>query len=204
MSQYKTFTYYLILLILLAGLGYVSWYIYTHEQPKVDLGSSLPLFEISDYRLIRYDKVSGNRLYTIESPYMHHFDDARGSFLITPLLTHYVTPSESNVNPTLSPSIMDWTAQSKEAIITNDSSLITMNENVVLNRKDLKTDEITTLKTSQLFIHDKGEVVKSDQFVTIRTYPNNILEGIGLLGYPNIGQFNLLDNIESYYETKKK
>lgn len=172
-------------------LGYISMNLYRENNAEEVQKSPYPLFVVKDYDLVRFNE-KGQKIYDIEGPEMRHFDDERGSTLDAPFLTHFTIEG-----------LRDWTARSDVALVNEDQSLITMNDNVVLtkfNKEDAKT---TILNTSQLFVHDKGEKVTNEVWTKIHTYPNNTIEGIGLEGYPKIGQFNLLKDVKSYYETIK-
>lgn len=172
-------------------LGYVSMNLYRENNTEEVQKSPYPLFVVKGYDLVRFNE-NGQKIYEIEGPEMRHFDDERGSTLDDPFLTHFTLEDQR-----------DWTARSDIALVNEDQSLITMNDNVVLTKFDKKDAKTTILNTSQLFVHDKGEKVTNDVWTKIRTYPNNTIEGIGLDGYPKIGQFNLLKDVKSYYETIK-
>jgi LPS export ABC transporter protein LptC len=172
-------------------LGYVSMNLYRENNTEEVQKSPYPLFVVKGYDLVRFNE-NGQKIYEIEGPEMRHFDDERGSTLDDPFLTHFTLEDQR-----------DWTARSDVALVNEDQSLITMNVNVVLTKFDKKDAKTTILNTSQLFVHDKGEKVTNDVWTKIRTYPNNTIEGIGLDGYPKIGQFNLLKDVKSYYETIK-
>ena len=172
-------------------LGYVSMNLYRENNTEEVQKSPYPLFVVKGYDLVRFNE-NGQKIYEIEGPEMRHFDDERGSTLDDPFLTHFTLEDQR-----------DWTARSDIALVNEDQSLITMNDSVVLTKFDKKDAKTTILNTSQLFVHDKGERVTNDVWTKIRTYPNNTIEGIGLDGYPKIGQFNLLKDVKSYYETIK-
>lgn len=172
-------------------LGYVSMNLYRENNTEEVQKSPYPLFVVKGYDLVRFNE-NGQKIYEIEGPEMRHFDDERGSTLDDPFLTHFTLEDQR-----------DWTARSDIALVNEDQSLITMNDNVVLTKFDKKDAKTTILNTSQLFVHDKGEKVTNGVWTKIRTYPNNTIEGIGLDGYPKIGQFNLLKDVKSYYETIK-
>ncbi|WP_233145240.1 LPS export ABC transporter periplasmic protein LptC [Wohlfahrtiimonas populi] len=181
----------LFFIIVIGILGYVSMNLYRENNTEEVQKSPYPLFVVKDYDLVRFNE-NGQKIYEIEGPEMRHFDDERGSTLDDPFLTHFTLEDQR-----------DWTARSDIALVNEDQSLITMNDNVVLTKFDKKDAKTTILNTSQLFVHDKGEKVTNDVWTKIRTYPNNTIEGIGLDGYPKIGQFNLLKDVKSYYETIK-
>lgn len=181
----------LFFIIVIGVLGYVSMNLYRENNTEEAQKSPHPLFVVKGYDLVRFNE-NGQKIYEIEGPEMRHFDDERGSTLDDPFLTHFTLEDQR-----------DWTARSDIALVNEDQSLITMNDNVVLTKFDKKDAKTTILNTSQLFVHDKGEKVTNDVWTKIRTYPNNTIEGIGLDGYPKIGQFNLLKDVKSYYETIK-
>lgn len=181
----------LFFIIVIGILGYVSMNLYRENNTEEVQKSPYPLFVVKGYDLVRFNE-NGQKIYEIEGPEMRHFDDERGSTLDDPFLTHFTLEDQR-----------DWTARSDIALVNEDQSLITMNDNVVLTKFDKKDAKTTILNTSQLFVHDKGEKVTNDVWTKIRTYPNNTIEGIGLDGYPKIGQFNLLKDVKSYYETIK-
>ena len=178
-------------IVVIGVLGYVSMNLYRENNTEEAQNSPYPLFVVKGYDLVRFNE-NGQKTYEIEGPEMRHFDDDRGSTLDDPFLTHFTLEDQR-----------DWTARSDVALVNEDQSLITMNDNVVLTKFDKKDAKTTILNTSQLFVHDKGEKVTNDVWTKIRTYPNNTIEGIGLDGYPKIGQFNLLKDVKSYYETIK-
>jgi len=181
----------LFFIVVIGVLGYVSMNLYRENNTEEAQKSPHPLFVVKGYDLVRFNE-NGQKIYEIEGHEMRHFDDERGSTLDDPFLTHFTLEDQR-----------DWTARSDVALVNEDQSLITMNDNVVLTKFDKKDAKTTILNTSQLFVHDKGEKVTNDVWTKIRTYPNNTIEGIGLDGYPKIGQFNLLKDVESYYETIK-
>ncbi len=181
----------LFFIIVIGVLGYVSMNLYRENNTEEAQKSPHPLFVVKGYDLVRFNE-NGQKIYEIEGPEMRHFDDERGSTLDDPFLTHFTLEDQR-----------DWTARSDIALVNEDQSLITMNDNVVLTKFDKKDAKTTILNTSQLLVHDKGEKVTNDVWTKIRTYPNNTIEGIGLDGYPKIGQFNLLKDVKSYYETIK-
>lgn len=181
----------LFFIVVIGVLGYVSMNLYRENNVEEVQKSPYPLFVVKGYDLVRFNE-NGQKIYEIEGPEMRHFGDERGSNLDNPFLTHFTIKDQR-----------DWTARSNVALVNEDQSLITMNEDVVLTKFDKENAKTTILNTSQLFIHDKGEKVTNDVWTKIRTYPNNTIEGIGLDGYPKIGQFNLLKDVESYYETIK-
>ena len=178
-------------IVVIGVLGYVSMNLYRENNTEEAQNSPYPLFVVKGYDLVRFNE-NGQKTYEIEGPEMRHFDDDRGSTLDDPFLTHFTLEDQR-----------DWTARSDVALVNEDQSLITMNDNVVLTKFDKKDAKTTILNTSQLFVHDKGEKVTNDVWTKIHTYPNNTIEGIGLDGYPKIGQFNLLKDVKSYYETIK-
>lgn len=181
----------LFFIIVIGILGYVSMNLYRENNTEEVQKSPYPLFVVKGYDLVRFNE-NGQKIYEIEGPEMRHFDDERGSTLDDPFLTHFTLEDQR-----------DWTARSDIALVNEDQSLITMNDNVVLTKFDKKDAKTTILNTSQLFVHDKGEKVTNDVWTKIRTYPNNTIEGVGLDGYPKVGQFNLLKDVKSYYETIK-
>ncbi|MGL4673312.1 MAG: LPS export ABC transporter periplasmic protein LptC [Wohlfahrtiimonas sp.] len=181
----------LFFIIVIGVLGYVSMNLYRENNVEEVQKSPYPLFVVKGYDLVRFNE-NGQKIYEIEGSEMRHFGDERGSNLDNPFLTHFTIKDQR-----------DWTARSNVALVNEDQSLITMNEDVVLTKFDKENAKTTILNTSQLLIHDKGEKVTNDVWTKIRTYPNNTIEGIGLDGYPKIGQFNLLKDVESYYETIK-
>lgn len=187
----KQFVLNLFFIAAIGALGYVSMNLYRENNTEEVQKSPYPLFVVKGYDLVRFNE-KGQKIYTIEGPEMRHFDDERGSTLQDPFLTHFTIEDRR-----------DWTARSDVALVNEDQSLITMNDNVVLTKFDQNDAKTTILNTSQLFVHDKGEKVTNDVWTKIRTYPNNTIEGIGLEGYPKIGQFNLLKDVKSYYETIK-
>lgn len=187
----KQFLQNLFFITVIGILGYVSMNLYRENNTEEVQKSPYPLFVVKGYDLVRFNE-NGQKIYEIEGPEMRHFDDERGSTLDDPFLTHFTLEDQR-----------DWTARSDIALVNEDQSLITMNDNVVLTKFDKKDAKTTILNTSQLFVHDKGEKVTNDVWTKIRTYPNNTIEGIGLDGYPKIGQFNLLKDVKSYYETIK-
>lgn len=178
-----------LFIIAIGVLGYISMTLYSDNNPQEAQKSPYPLFEIKDYDLVRFNE-KGEKVYQIVGPEMEHFDDDRGSILHYPFLTHF----------TLTGGI-DWTARSNVADISEDQSLIIMNDDVVLIKYDEGHVKNTQLNTSQLFVHDKGDKVTNDVWTKIRTYPKNTIDGIGLIGFPKIGQFNLQKDVKSYYET---
>lgn len=181
-----------LFIVAIGILGYFSMKLYKENNPVEAVKKSpYPLFEIKDYDVVRFDP-NGERSYTIVGPHMVHFDDDRGSTLDEPFLTHYTLTQEK-----------DWTARSNEALINEDQSLIIMNDDVVLTKFDKDLKKTTILKTSQLFVHNKGEKVTNDVWTKIYTFPNNTIEGIGLIGFPKAGKFDLLKDVTSYYETIK-
>ncbi len=190
--QFKPLIQNVILIIILLILGYTAFILQKDNTPILQTESPFPLFTIKEYDLHRFDK-DGNLIYDISGPAMSHFDNSKGTILSSPILSHYEIENKG---------IVDWTVQSDQAIISQDQNLITLDGNVILTSFDAKTRDPTILKSSQLFVHDKGEKVTNDQFTKIYTYPNNTIEGIGVLGFPNIGKFNLLKDIKSYYETQ--
>ncbi|GAA5093592.1 LPS export ABC transporter periplasmic protein LptC [Wohlfahrtiimonas larvae] len=181
----------LFFIVAIGILGYISMNLYRENNVEEVKKSPYPLFVVKGYDLVRFNE-NGQKIYSIEGPEMHHFDDDRGSTLSNPFLTHFTITDRR-----------DWTARSDIALVNEDQSLITMNDNVVLTKFNQEDEKTTILNTSQLFVHDKGEKVTNDVWTKIRTYPNNTIEGISLEGYPQIGQFNLLQDVKSYYETIK-
>lgn len=185
----KSFLQNAFFVVAIGGLAYVSMTLYNENNALTSEKSPFPLFEIKGYDLVRFD-AKGDRIYTIKGPELEHYDDDRGSTLQHPFLTHFTDQGG-----------IDWTASSNEAIVNEDHSLITMNEDVVLTKYNAENAKTTVLNTSQLYVHNKGEKVTNNVWTKIRSYPNNTIEGIGLIGYPNLGQFNLLKDVHSYYET---
>lgn len=180
-----------VFIIAIGVLGYFSITLYQENNMVEVQESPYPLFVVKEYDLIRFNE-SGQKVYRIEGPEMHHFDDNRGSAFQSPFITHFTLDQDR-----------DWTARSNQGLINDDQTLIIMNDDVVLTKYNSEDVKTTVLKTSQLFIHDKGEKVTNDVWTKILTYPNNTIEGIGLEGYPKIGQFNLQKDVKSYYETIK-
>lgn len=181
----------LFFVVAIGVLGYISMNLYNDNNPQNAQKSPYPLFEIKDYDLIRFNE-KGEKIYQIVGPEMEHYDDDRGSILQSPFLTHFTLQSG-----------IDWTARSDIADINEDQSLVIMNDDVVLIKYDEENSKDTILNTSQLFVHDKGEKVTNDVWTKIRTYPKNTIDGIGLIGFPKVGQFNLQKDVKSYYETIK-
>ena len=182
-----------IFIIIIGVLGYISLTLYKDNNSEEESSvSPYPLFIVKDYDLVRFDE-NGKKAYSMIGPEMEHYDDERGSKFDDPFLTHYTEEG-----------LKDWTAKSDSAKSNSDQSLIVMNDDVVLTKFDKDNAETTTiLNTSQLFVHNKGEKVTNDVWTKIRNYPNNTIEGIGLLGFPKTGQFNLSKDVKSYYETIK-
>ncbi len=181
-----------IFIIIIGVLGYISLTLYKDNNSEEESSvSPYPLFVVKDYNLVRFDE-NGKKSYAMIGPEMEHYDDERGSNFGFPFLTHFTEDG-----------LKDWTAKSKSAQSNSNQSLIVMNDDVVLTKFDKDNETTTILDTSQLFVHDKGEKVTNDVWTKIRTYPNNTIEGIGLLGFPKIGQFNLSKDVKSYYETIK-
>lgn len=187
----KHFLQNFVFIVAIGILGYISMNLYNENNAEEVQKSPHPLFVVKGYDLVRFNE-QGQIIYTIDGPEMQHFDDERGSILNDPFLTHFTLEDQR-----------DWTARSNVALVNEDQSLIIMNDDVVLTKFDKQNEKTTILNTSQLLIHDKGEKVTNDVWTKIRTYPNNTIEGIGLDGYPKIGQFNLLKDVKSYYETIK-
>lgn len=187
----KHFLQNFIFIIIIGVLGYISLTLYKENDEKEVQVSPYPLFVVKDYNLVRFDE-KGQKIYSIIGPVMEHFDDEQGSTFQYPFLTHFTLEG-----------VKDWTVRSNDALISDDQSLITLNNDVILTKFDKENVKTTILNTSQLFLHDKGEKVTNDVWTKIRTYPNNTIEGIGLVGFPKIGQFNLSKDVRSYYEAIK-
>lgn len=188
----KHFVYNAFFIIVIGVLGYISLNLYKENNTEEVQQSPHPLFVVKEYTMTRFSD-EGDKTYTIAGPEMHHFNDARGTSFTSPFITHFTVEAQR-----------DWTARSDHALMNENQSLITMNDDVVLTKYDKEDVKTTVLQTSQLFIHDRGEKVTNDVWTKIQTYPNNTIEGIGLVGFPKIGQFNLLKDVKSYYETIKQ
>lgn len=182
------------LLLLVIFLLYLAWFIHENNKDVEPLLSNEPQLELFNYQAERFDP-EGGRTYVLNSPYMRHYDNERGSELTDPYLEHYEN------TPTLQRQI-DWTAESQTALISQDKSLIILNDDVYLYKPDERKGEPLTIKTEQLLIHDRGERITTDLFITLES-PSRYMEGVGMIGFPGPGQYTLLKDTLSHYRLNK-
>lgn len=189
------------LLLFIAGvLVYFAWIIYRDSRELPEFESTDPQLEISQYEIMRYNK-EGSLEYLLTGDNLIHYDNERGSELTNPKLFHYdhLGLSDKESAPPLS-----WQAESRVAILSQDKSLITLSNQVILKKPDLENpqNEIT-LTTEQLYIHDQGEKISSDIFTKI-TSPSREISGIGVEGFPDKKQFTILQDVHSTFKTNQE
>lgn len=182
----------LSLLVLLGFFLYLTWYLNTQTLAEKSVESDEPLLEIYHFTLNQYTE-NGVLITSLVSPYLKHYDSTQGTFLTTPYLTRYEWLGEE-VFRTL------WTAESITAHLNEDSSLITLENDVILHQPHYLTREEETIVTEKLLIHDKGEKISTDLFIRLYS-PNHSIEGVGMVGYPNQGSYKIQSNTKSQYET---
>lgn len=183
----------ILALLILGIIAYFSFVIYNqNNQVAPQDNSSEPLFTIDDYNMTRYE--DGHPIYNLYGPKMYHYENKKGTIFINPFLSHYVDDDL----------MIDWTTQSQTAEVTQDKSLLILKDDVTLKSYKNSREHPNVLTTSILYIHDKGESVSNRVFTKLVNYPNNIIEGVGLLGYPKTGEFKLLSNVSSYYENNNE
>ncbi len=187
-------------LFVLAVLVYFAWVIYRDSRETPPIESSDPLLILNDYRILRYNPV-GTLEYILVGDVLIQYDNDEGGYLTTPFLTHY-NPESIQIHGLTEKSI-DWTAKSRYASYTQDKTLLTLIEDVVLHKPDLMAPENNlTVETELLYVHDQGERVTTDLFVEIRT-PSRKINGLGLEGFPPIEQFTILRDVKSTFITKQ-
>lgn len=178
------------LLIFTAFLLYLAWFIHENNKETPPQLPDEPQLELFNYQIVRYD-LDGFLNYVLDSTHMRHYDGEKGSELDEPYLVHYEDL------PILERQI-DWTAESQHAHISEDRSLITLNRDVYLYKPDEKKGEPLTVKTEQLLIHDRGDRVTTDLFITLES-PSRYMEGVGMIGFPGPGQYTLLKDTRSIF-----
>lgn len=184
----------LALLTLVGFLIYLTWYLNTQTFADKEIKPEEPQLEMYGYTLKQYN-ADGELASILTGPYLKHFDGEMGTFLQDPNLIQYeLQPDQTR--------IISWTAKSDNAHLNEDSSLITLKDNVVLYRPPLENRDEETVTTEKLLIHDKGERISTDLFIRLES-PSYFTEGIGLTGFPSRGEYRLHNATKSQYETKK-
>ncbi len=181
------------LLLFIAGvLVYFAWIIYRDSRELPEFESTDPQLEISQYEIMRYNK-EGAREYLLAGDNLIHYDNEQGSELTNPKLSHYQEAA-----------VINWQAESLTATISQDKNLVTLTDQVILQKPDLENphNEIV-LTTDKLYIHNRGEKISSDIFVKI-TSPSREISGIGVEGFPDKEQFTILRDVHSTFKTNQE
>lgn len=184
----------LALLTLVGFLIYLTWYLNTQTFADKEIKPEEPQLEMYGYTLKQYN-AEGELASILTGPYLKHFDGETGTFLQDPDLVQYEYDN-------LGVRYIDWTAISQQALLNEDNSIITLIDNVVLYRPAFDKREEERITTDKLVIHNKGEKLTTDLFIRLKS-PSHTIEGIGMLGFPNRGEYTLYKETKSQYETKK-
>lgn len=182
----------LSLLTLLGFSLYLTWYLNTQTLAEKPIKRDDPQLEIYHFTLNQYTE-NGVLITRLVSPYLKHYDSAQGTFLDTPHLTRFEWLGEETFR-TL------WTAESHTAHLNEDSSLITLENDVILHQPHYLSREEETILTEKLLIHEKGEKVSTDLFIQLYS-PSHSIEGVGMVGYPNQGSYKIYSKTKSQYGT---
>lgn len=187
-------------LFILGVLVYFAWVIYRDSRETPLLDSSEPQLIMNDYEIFRYNQ-DGFLEYVLSGDTLLQYDNGQDGDLTNPFLTHYHPDLISAQG--LTPESLDWTARSDSATFTQDKSLLTLIDNVIINKPHLQNPQNDMLVTTELlYIHDEGERVSTDRFVEIKT-PSRILNGFGLEGFPHKEQFSILKDVKSTFLTNQ-
>ena len=188
------------LLLFIAGvLVYFAWIIYRDSRETPEFDSTDPQLELSQYEIMRYNK-AGFLEYLLKGEHLTHYDNERGSELTQPHLSHYepsaLASEENNIS-------VDWQAKSTTATISQDKNLVTLLQDVVLDKPNHQDPQnAIVMTTDRLYIHDQGEKISSDIFVKI-TSPSRTISGIGVEGFPDKEQFTILSDVHSTFMTNQ-
>lgn len=187
-------------LFVLGILVYFAWVIYRDSRESPLLDSNEPQLIMSDYEIFRYNQM-GFLEYVLSGDTLLQYDNGQDGDLTNPFLTHYHPDLISQQG--LTPTSLDWTVRSDFATFTQDKSLLTLIDNVIINKPNLQNPQNDMLVTTELlYIHDEGERVSTDRFVEIKT-PSRLLNGFGLEGFPHKEQFSILKDVKSTFLTNQ-
>lgn len=185
----------LMLLPLLLLLLYVSWYVHSYDQEEKSDAPLGPAIETTPFTLIRYYNggvADGYAQFYLDGTHMVHYGDERGSIIDNPDLLQLEYQAEGVL-------LKSYLAIAKTAHISEDKALITLNQDVELYQYDEVGVEQASLFTDQLFVKDRGESLYTDHFVEILS-DRTRLTGYGLIGYPNQGEYTILNDVKTHYE----
>lgn len=187
-------------LFVLGLLVYFAWIIYrdSRESPLVE--SEEPQLIMNHYEIFRYN-TGGLLEYILTGDTLLQFDNGQDGQLSHPFLTHY--HPDLILKEGVTERSIDWTSRSNSATFTQDKTLLTLIDDVVINKPNLQNPQNDIIVTTELlYIHDEGERVTTDRFVEINT-PNRKLNGYGLEGFPHKEQFSILKDVKSTFLTNQ-
>lgn len=187
-------------LFVLGILVYFAWIIYRDSRKVPIAESTEPQLVMNGYKVLRYN-TEGILEYILTGDILTQYDNEQGGHLTTPFLTHYEPSLVLQQN--VADLVVDWTATSRFATYTQDKTLLTLIDDVVINKPNLENPQNDMIITTELlYIHDEGERVSTDRFVEIQT-PTRKLNGYGLEGFPPKEQFTILKDVKSTFLTNQ-
>ena len=187
-------------LFVLGLLVYFAWVIYRDSRESPIVESEEPQLEMNHYEIFRYNR-DGLLEYILTGDTLLQYDNGQDGHLTNPFLTHF--HPDLITKEGITDQSIDWTSISDSATFTQDKTLLTLIDNVVINKPHLQNPQNDIIVTTELlYIHNEGERVSTDRFVKIKT-PSRKLNGYGLEGFPHKEQFSILKDVKSTFLTNQ-
>lgn len=180
----------IVLICVIALTGYFSWKLQQEEKETIIDHSYIPDLTMNTFNLTQYDAF-GRRVYLLIGDTFTYFKVNTDTMITQPQLQHFINEGEKIDK-------VDWHATSVKGFLNQDQTKLTLKEDVNFFKDNERTGELLHIKTSLLYIFDKGERIETDQTVTIKESPS-YLTGVGMIGFPKKDEFTLLKEVKTHY-----
>ncbi len=160
------------------------WWWVLEEQTEGEEGeSTAPLFQLQNFTLKQFN-VQGALAYILQAPTLTHLSQDKGTMIDEPNLNAYDQKK------------LSWLATGRQAWISPNHEQLRLQDNVVLIKQ--APNDPTRIETEWLEIDQAGEHLFTYAPVSLQN-GHKTLTGTGLEGWPRLGQFTILANVESVY-----
>lgn len=169
-------------------IAFFSWWLLSTEQSK----QSTAIIEshfidafIKNFKLTVTDEF-GKTSYTLKAERLEHYNDRDNSTIINPVIN---IPQHAS----------HWKIRSDFGEIDSNQVIIKLSDNVILTQ--LGTNEPFEIKTENITINTKSQIIESDQTVNIQNGPLKLISKGMRLNNVN-KQLSLLSDVNGTYDAQ--
>ncbi|MFC4819367.1 LPS export ABC transporter periplasmic protein LptC [Dokdonella ginsengisoli] len=179
-----------VLVALVLGTEYLVWLNRDRTDEQTFAGPPRSDYTLSDFTLNALN-AEGKRTFQISGPFLARRGDDASIFVTTP---DYLLV-DGGGNP--------WQGKSDSAWVNNDGTVMKLLGHVEMHRQPVGNTKPVDLVTTDLTTWPKDKKMETAAPATI-TQPGSILRGIGLRGDLNDKTLELLSDVQSTIEPKKR